>query len=269
MPARKSVKHKGSFRMPGSLRKSPGSKPSKVKKIRVRRDALRREFLQVYRTGAPRPRTHTVEPLFRLAGLAPIETLVSQRIRHRGDCNVFVVSPYKERAILDLKQEFGDKISVSGMDISARDPADPVQSSRHYIFGDVLKKPFPKSDIIFSTFSLGYIGNTGFMAKKVADALKEDGIAVLHVNTRGPLPKGPNRGKMGDLIKDPEKLKRNILAMKIPGCQLRIAEGDKGMPGFIIVISRPGSLAKKESELLYREQLERQHGPRANAMDMY
>ncbi len=51
------------------------------------------------------------------------------------------------------------------------------------IAGDALREPIPKSDLILSNWTLGYVGHPDYMTRKIAQALKPGGMAVLHFNS--------------------------------------------------------------------------------------
>ncbi len=48
--------------------------------------------------------------------------------------------------------------------------------------GDALKANLPKSDLMLAIWGLGYVGHPDYMARKIANALKPGGVALLHFN---------------------------------------------------------------------------------------
>lgn len=267
MPARK--KHKPSFRTPGSLRKSRGARPGKTRRISRRKNELHGLFR---RSGLVRDYASTAGKLFSLAGLPSIYNLIGQKMSSKKSCRVFVIAPFKDRAVLHIAKRmgprFGNAFEITGMDLARPDPEDALQKTKHYVFGDALKKRFPKSDVIYSTFSLAYIGNIGFLVKKAANALNQDGIAVLHVNTRGEIPRGPKKGQFGNLLKDPAKLRRNLILLQMPNCDIRIEEGhSEEMPGFIVVLNKHGPEYDGEFKKELSDRRSRYHGPWTSDID--
>jgi SAM-dependent methyltransferase len=93
------------------------------------------------------------------------------------------------------------------------------------ITGNLVTKPFPKSDLVFSMVVLGYAGNIGFVVKKAGNSLKPGGAALLQINKKGRAQfsdhgKGILEGQMVTLVQDMPKLARNLQKMKIPGCEI-------------------------------------------------
>lgn len=210
--------------------------------------------------GFVRQPEQTIIPLFQLAGLKPLKTVINDKILQKGKCRVFVISPYKEPGILHLASAFGSDLEITGMDIAKRDKADKLHASKHYIVGNALTKPFPKSDIIFSTFALGYMGekNIGFLMEKTAHALNSAGLAVLHVNSLGVINK-----RRALLIKNPAKLMKALSKIKIQNCETSFFEGNENMPGFVIVIKKHS--AQEETEEFEKE-MEKRYGPWGRGM---
>lgn len=59
------------------------------------------------------------------------------------------------------------------------------QHINELLTGDARVVRFPKSDLIVSQWTAGYIRNTNFLLKKIENALKPGGVALIHFNCEG------------------------------------------------------------------------------------
>lgn len=82
---------------------------------------------------------------------------------------------------LHCSKNIGKTIS---MDLQSSLSEDARKHIDEEILGDVLKEPIPKADFIFSNWTLGYVGHPDYMTRKIAEALKPNGIALLHFNSK-------------------------------------------------------------------------------------
>lgn len=162
-----------------------------------------------------------VRELFHRALMNPPEQLLEQKIREKGRCTVFEIGSGYGSALTGILEferlrELGNRLELIGMDLVANEEKEPRKPL--HIKGNALIDPFPKADMIFSVWSIGYMGNVGYLVKKTANALNPKGIAVLHVNALGLVASKP-------IIKDTKKLAVQLAGLRIPGCKLEVHRG--------------------------------------------
>lgn len=153
------------------------------------------------------------QAMFRCAGIPSLKKLILDKTE-RGRCIIFEIGPgsggFKSTMALHAElNRRSSKIEILGLDIFPT-----KKTSRHtgYSHGNVISKPFPKSDVIYSAWTLGYVGHFGFMLHKIAKALNSGGIAVVQINSTGP------NGEA--IIKNPRQLRTNIEQLGHPGCKI-------------------------------------------------
>lgn len=80
----------------------------------------------------------------------------------------------------EIKEKFSEN-NPKTVSMDLKDFTAPQNKSfiDELILGDVLEAEIPKSDLIFSTVSLSFIGHPDFMVNKIAEALKPGGLAII------------------------------------------------------------------------------------------
>lgn len=74
-------------------------------------------------------------------------------------------------------RELKKRIGLIGIDIISN--GKNAAGEPKFIRGDAVTKPFPKADLIFSLWSLGYMGNVGFMVKKSGECIEPGGSCSI------------------------------------------------------------------------------------------
>ncbi|MDD5147852.1 MAG: hypothetical protein PHH08_00125 [Candidatus ainarchaeum sp.] len=210
-------------RTPRSLRKPKGES----QKYRVRRrKALAKQIVEDKAMAMARKRNiGYANKLFFLIQGKTLNDLIREKIRARGKCSFFEIGSGLGNALLPLLlrrnwRKLGGKVSAQGIDILH--PQEDALAKKAIRIGNALSRPFPKSDIIFSVWSLGYIGQTGFMLRKIGSALNPGGLAVLHINQKS--------YNAQELIKDPNKLESNLKKIRLNGCSTRVFLATEAFP---------------------------------------
>jgi len=237
--------------IPRSLRMPKRRFNTKAVKTLRRRTDLAKDIRESH-SNPPFSRKRTfsdVKKLFSVARLGSVKKIIEQKVTKEGKCVVFEIGHGFGIALETMLQEpklanlyNAGKLELKGMDVTH---SKPNSSGTKFFTGNVLTKPFPKADVIFSLWSLGYVGNLGYMTRKVAKALKPKGVAVLHVNTKGVKDLG-GWTVFRQIIWDKEKLAGNILKIQIPSCTIRIFKNSDmrepfGSEDLIILIEKKGN----------------------------
>lgn len=160
-----------------------------------------------------------MENLFKRVHLDSISNTIQQLIGKNGSCTVFEIGHGWGNLLSDLSKHpavrsNAARIRLIGLDVK-RNPKKPFEQR----VGNLLTKPFPKSDLIVSHWALGYSGHVGAVLKKTAAALNQNGIAVLHINHL--------RNGSGILIRDMNKLEKQLSTIKLPDCSMTLHRQDR------------------------------------------
>lgn len=183
------------------------------------------------------PRTRmfrSVQNLFNWARATSPQAIIAQKVQAlngRRKCVVFEIGAGYGGALGTMYLDptiaaIHDKIELHGLDIFK--PKEAPGIIWHH--GSALTSQFPKSDIIFSQVTAGYVGQFGFLAKKTAQSLHSGGIAVLHVNKYGmPDPRSTSSEPGEVLVQDMGKLNANLKKLKPAlekmGCEIVTRRG--------------------------------------------
>lgn len=190
-----------------------------------------------------------VRALFTAAELEdPIELIrqkmeEKKRVGQGEKCTVFEIGHGFGLALdsLALNHELAGRASeVQFIGMDALKSSESLAKNVRLVTGNILSKPFPPADVVFSTVALGYAGNIGFLVRKTANALKPHGVAALHINKKGRAQfSNPEHeileGQMITLIQDMPKLARQLEKMHIPQCTIKVFT-PKGWGGNIAVL---------------------------------
>ena len=206
-------------KFPRSLRKQPN-------KARIKRRNRAAKALRSIRSDPLYYRERgyfAVMGLFLEAGLRPPTEVIEKVFKRKGSCRILELGSGQGFALSELRgklpQDWLPKIVFEGIDIL------PVSDKRlnppkgvllHS--GDILARPFPKSDIIFSIWALGYVGNIGFTVRKTSDALNSGGIAVLHINRHS----STHLNDAKPLVQDLKKLASNLSRIKLKDAGIQV-----------------------------------------------
>ena len=169
----------------------------------------------------------SVQKMFRWASVRPPQEIIAQKVgllNGSRRCVVFEIGSGFGYGLGTMRAHpafasIRHLVDFRGMDLVPRGVFPEIATES----GDALRKPFPKADVIFSQVSAGYMGHIGFLVKKAADSLHPGGIAVLHINKYGNYDLHIDSAPI--LIKDMDKLSRNIRRLKIDGVHIRVRNG--------------------------------------------
>lgn len=170
--------------------------------------------------------------LFASIGIPPLQKLIKDKIIQKGSCQVFEIGSGHGNTLRELRSTVNPKegnLSLTGMDAYSFPSIVHTYSKKksyeiadvNSIHGNILTKPFPKSDIIISLWTLGYVGHFGYVAKKVGDALNPTGCAILHINARGTFPRYSDLVSADSMLKDNFKTAKQLEKIKIPNCTIK------------------------------------------------
>lgn len=183
---------------PRSLRSNEWPTARKIERVLQRKEDQRHIFAD---RGMTRSRGYPdMENIFHYAKVAEPDACIAAILRRKSKCvitelgrgdgglsrtlqnhirrNKSTLSP------LDLKRIilYGFDLVSPKVDVFAQKPMQGSLFAYHDRVGDMLLKPFVKSDLVYSAWTIGYVGHVGFLVRKVARSLNAGGLAVLHVN---------------------------------------------------------------------------------------
>ncbi len=113
-----------------------------------------------------------------------LQQLISNRLAKKPHLRVLDIGCGDAGALSELKKEFGDQLSVIGIDLVTP----PQKKVDAFLPGDALSVPFPSEcDVVFSFRALHEAGRIKDVIEKVLDCLAKDGVALLSIRVAEPV----------------------------------------------------------------------------------
>lgn len=225
-------------RVPRALQKTRGHN-KRGRTVAMARLSRARQLRDVLRTHMNRERgVDEFDYWLSVFRQPPLHRQVRELLQTQGACQVLEIGSGHGNtayAVALRPQSFGvslGRFTFVGMDVVPPSPvvqkecakaaASHPQLSFQFLRGDAVLRPFPKSDIIVSQWTLGYAGHPLFLVKKAAGALKANGWALLGFNSRGKK-FDPHEPEPVDalLIRDLDGLEKKISSLRLPRTRIR------------------------------------------------